>query len=222
MGFEDFLNRDKRRFRVERVENRLDEQKIGAPVDEPSNLFGVRLAHLVERCGTKRRVADVGRNRKRPIHRPDRAGDKSRLIGGAGGPLVARAARQARALEIELVGQRLEPVVGLHNRGAVERVRLDDVAARFEVLVVDPADQIGTREHQQVDVALEIAGVTLEAFAPKLLFGQLLALNHRAHRAIEHENPLRQQSFEPGPTISLRVFGSSWLHLVLSPKPGAR
>ena len=208
-GFEDLLDRDQRRLGVERVEDRLDQEQIDAAVDQPADLLGVRLAHLVECRRPERRVADVRRNRERPVHRPDRAGDEPRLVGRAGRPLVARAAGQARAFEIELVRERLEPVVGLHNRRAVERVRLDDVAAGFEVLVVDPADDVRTRQHQQIVVALEIAPVILETLAAKVLFSQLLALNHRAHGAIEHENPLRHQDFEPFSKTSfrrLRVF----------------
>ena len=62
-------------------------------------------------------------------------------------------ARQLRAFDVQLVDERLEPVVGLRDRGAAERVGLDDVAAGLEVLAMDLGDDVGPRQHQQVVVA---------------------------------------------------------------------
>jgi hypothetical protein len=216
------LNRDERRLGVERVEDGLDHQEVGAAVDQAPDLLDVRLAHLVERRRAEPCVVDVGGNREGPVHRPHDARGKARLFRRPGRPLVARGPGQARALEVQLVGERLEPVVRLHDRGAVERVRLEDVAAGLEVLVMDPADDVRPRQHEQIVVALEILRVVEEALAPEVPFGEPLALDHRAHRAVENQDPARQQVVEPSPETSLRVFASSWLHLVLFPRPPAR
>ena len=77
--------------------------------------------------------------------------------GSLRGVLVAGRPRQLRALEVQLVDQRLEPVVGLRDRGAAEGVGLDDVAAGLEILAVDVGDDVGPRQHQHVVVAAQIA-----------------------------------------------------------------
>ena len=45
------------------------------------------------------------------------------------------------------------------------------------------------RERQQVVVALQIAGQIGEALAAELGFGQPVALDHRAHGAVEDQDP---------------------------------
>ena len=64
---------------------------------------------------------------------------KRGLSGVRARPLVGRRAREPRAFDVQLVDERLEPVVGLRDARAVERVGLDDVAAGLEVLVMDAA-----------------------------------------------------------------------------------
>ena len=134
---------------------------------------------------------------------PIDAGDEARAIGRARGPLVAAALRQPRAFEVQLVDERLEPVVGLRDRRAAERVGLDDVAAGLEVLAVDAGDDVGPRQHEQVVVAPEIARMVREPLAAEVRLGQLVALDHRPHRAVEDEDPRRQQRVELGPHVRL-------------------
>ena len=74
---------------------------------------------------------------------------------------ASRASR--RAGDVQLVDERLEPVVGLRDGGAGEGVGLDDVGAGGEILAVDRADDVGTRDQdQQVAVALQIVRVVPE------------------------------------------------------------
>ena len=108
---EHVLDRDDAGLGVERVEDRLEEDDVGAAVDQAAHLFLVGRAALVERHRAEGRVVDVGRDRERPVHRADRAGDEARLVGRLGGPLVGRRAREPRAFDVDLVDERLEPVV---------------------------------------------------------------------------------------------------------------
>jgi hypothetical protein len=62
---------------------------------------------------------------------------------------------------------------------------------------VDAADDIGARQHEYVAVAFEIARVRAEPFSPELLLRQLVALNHRPHRAVEDEDAVREKRVEP-------------------------
>ena len=106
------------------------------------------------------------------------------------------ALREARALEVQLVGDRLEQVVGLRDGRAAERVGLDDVGAGGEVLAVDLADDVGPRQDQQVVVAAQILRVVLEPLAAEIGLGGLVALDHRPHRAVEDEDALRERPLE--------------------------
>ena len=76
-----------------------------------------------------------------------------RLVGpsapatNAGLPLAcanssATLARELRARVVELRHQRFHAVVGLRDRGGVERVRLDDVGAGLEIRAMDTRDEV--------------------------------------------------------------------------------
>ena len=62
-------------------------------------------------------------------------------------------------------------------------------------------DDVGTRQHEHVVVAAQVLGMRCEALAAEVFFGQLVALDHRAHRAVQHEDALGQQVFESGSNI---------------------
>ncbi len=190
---EDVLDREDRGLGVERVEDGLEQQQIDAAVDQPAHVILVGGARLVERHAAERRVVHIGGNRQRAVHRTDRAGDEPRPVRCSPDPLVGGAARDPGAGDAQLVGQRLESVIRLRDRAAGEGVRLDDVGAGLEVLVVDFADHVGTREHQHVAVALEIARVIPEPLAAEVGLGELVALNHRAHRAVEDQHALPEK-----------------------------
>ena len=143
------------RLGVQRVEDRFEQQQIDAAVDQPADLFAIRLAHLGERRGAERRVVDVRRDRERAVGRADGAGDEARLRRRPAGPRIGRFAREPRRLDVQLVDERLEPEIGLRDRRAAERVGLDDVGAGLQIGVVDRRDQIGAREDEQVDVVLD-------------------------------------------------------------------
>ena len=61
---------------------------------------------------------------------------------------------------------------------------------------VDLGDDVGPRQHEQVVVAAQIARMRREALAAEIGLGQLVALDHRPHRAVEHEDALREQRVE--------------------------
>ena len=73
-----------------------------------------------------------------------------------------------------------------HEGRAAERVGLDDVRARLVVLAVDVEDHVGPGEH-------EVFVAALERGAAKIVGRKVALLDHRAHRAIEHENAFVQQ-----------------------------
>jgi len=118
-------------------------------------------------------------------------GDVARLVRRA--ELVAGRAGQLRGFDVHLVGQAGEVVVFLRDGRGTEGVGLDEVGAGGEVLLVDLAEHVGPREHQHLVVALQVLVVVLEALAAVVGLGELVALDHRAHRAVEDGDAVLQQ-----------------------------
>ena len=193
---EDVLDGDERRLGAEGVEDRLEQEDVRAAVEEPPHLDLVRRAHLVERGGAVGRVVDVGRDRQRAVGRAHGAGDEARPVRRFRVPLVGGRPRQLRTLEVDVVDRVLERVVGLRDRGPAEGVRLDDVGAGGEILVMDGADDVGPRKDEHVAVPAEVPRVIREALAAEIGFRQLVALNHRPHRAVEDEDAALEQGAE--------------------------
>ena len=71
-------------------------------------------------------------------------------------PGIGRLARELGRGDVHLIGDVLQPVIGLADGLRVEGVGLEDVGARFEIGAVDLADDLGLGQHQEVVVALEI------------------------------------------------------------------
>ena len=84
-----------RRLGVQRVEHRLDQDDVGAALDQPAHLLRVGLAQLVEVDVAEAGIVDVGRDRRRAVGRPDGAGDEARLVRRLRGPRVGRARARA-------------------------------------------------------------------------------------------------------------------------------
>ena len=150
---EERLEGEDRGLGVERVEDRLHQEQVGAAVDQPGGLLGVGLDELLEAGVAEARVVDVGRDRGGPVGRAQPAGDEARPVGLGLGDRVRGLARQPGRLEVQLVGEVLHAVVGLGDALRAEGVRRDDVGAGLEVLAVDRPDDLGLGQAEQVAVA---------------------------------------------------------------------
>ena len=167
------------------------------PSRSARDLVRVRVAHLVEGDRAVRRVVDARRERERDVERADRAGDEPRPVGRLRRPRVGRAPREPRALEVHLahdVGA--ERVVRLPDRRRRERVRRRDVGAGREVVVVDPRDDLGPRDVQEIGVAGDVVRVVAEPLAPVRLLAAQLALDEHAPGAVEHGDPFAEDALE--------------------------
>ena len=187
---------DDRGLRVQRVEDRLDEQEIDAAVAERPDLLLVRGLHLVEGDGTVGSVFDLRRERERHVQRADRAGDEARLVGAARGPRIGRRACEPRAFEAHLRRDMSEGVVRLPDRGRRERVRRRDVRASREVRVVDLRDDRRRGEVEEVGIALDVVRMRGEALAAVLLLGEPAPMDEHAPGAVEHEDSLGEEFLE--------------------------
>ncbi len=117
---EGVFQRVKRRLGVQRVEDRLDQQNVGAAVDQAERRLVIGDAQIVETDGAKAGIGHVRRDRRGAVGRSDRAGDEA-LNACLFFNLVAGLPREPRALVVELVSQAFQPVIGLGDGRARRR-----------------------------------------------------------------------------------------------------
>ena len=204
-----------RRLGVERVEDRLDQEQVGAALDQPLDLLGIGAAQLVEGDGAEAGIGDVGRDRGGAIGRPERAGDEARAavlrlrdIGGR--------AREPGALDVELMRDALHAVVGLRDAGRGERVGRDDVGAGAEIGEMDVADLGRLAEDEQIVVAAHFAVPGVEARAAIAFLVEPERLDHGAHGAVEHQDALGRDAAQRLLGGRHRELGRKLRHYMLS------
>ena len=149
------VNGKQRRLGVERVEDCLDDQKIGAAFDQRVGRFSIGRAQIVEAHRAKARIVDVGRNRGGAVGRPQGAGDEaatSILLFRR----VGRLAGEPRRGEIQFGDKLLHAVIGLRDPRRAECIRFDDVGAGFEIGKMNGSDRFRLGEAQEIIVAAQV------------------------------------------------------------------
>jgi len=144
----------------------------------------------------------VGRQREGLVRGSDRARDEP-----VPAERVGRAAGDPGALAVHLEHDVLEAVVGLGDRRGREGVGGDEVGACFQVPAVDVLDHVGPGQVQQVGIPGDVARVVAEAVASVVGLDEAARLDRGAVRAVQHQDPLREQCLEPvphGPTLPAR------------------
>ncbi len=149
---------------LEDVLSGLDDDQIGAAVDQPGGLLGEHRDQLAEADLPERGVLGGGQEARRA----DRARDVAVLARGL--------ARDLRGLGVDLDGVLAQSPLLELQPGALEGVGLHDFRARLEHRGVDALDHVGAVEDQRlVALALQTAVV---------LGGELELLERRAHAAV--------------------------------------
>ncbi|MND47409.1 hypothetical protein D3C80_383030 [compost metagenome] len=187
---EHLLHGEDRRLGVEGVEDGLDQDQVGAALDQATGGLDVVLYQLIEGDVAVAGVVDVRGNRAGAAGRAEHAGDEARLVRGFQGLGIGHLAGDARALDVQLVDQRLHAVVGLGNLRGVEGVGFENIGASVKIRFFDSGNDIWAREQQQVVVAFDIAWPIGEARATIVVFLEAVALDHSTHAAIENQNAL--------------------------------
>ena len=190
---EEAVDGEQRRLQVERVDLGLDQEQVHAAVEESAGLLPIGGREVVEGHGPEGRITDVGGDGCRTGRGPHGAGDEARPLrivghGGRGGTL-----RDPRRSHVDVVYPVLHAVVGLRDRGGVEGVGLDDIGAGVQVLAVDLLDQFGLCDRQQVEIAPQSYGVVFERIAAVIGFFEGMALQDRAHGAVDDEDSFGKQ-----------------------------
>jgi len=81
---------------------------------------------------------------------------------------------------------------------SVEGIRLDDIGAGCEILLVDVLDDLWLGQHEEIVVALHVARPIGEAGPAIVGFLELVTLDHGAHGAVDDEDALGGGLFESG------------------------
>ena len=204
-AFEELFEGEERRLGIERVEDRLDQQQVGAAIGQAANGFVVGGDQFVETDVAVARIVHVGRDRRGARGRAQHAGDEARLGRRLRRKFVAHLARQACTGEVQFVDDGFEPVIGLRDCRRVEGVGFEDVGTGREVFGVDAANHIGSGEQQEVVVALDVVRVRGKALAAVIGLLQAVALDHRPHRPVEDKHALRKQLGELGRAVGLKA-----------------
>ena len=62
---------------------------------------------------------------------------------------------------------------------------------------MNPVDQLGLGQHQNLGAVLEVAPVLGKRLAAKLLFIELMGVDERPHRPVQQHDPPGKDLFEP-------------------------
>ena len=235
---EHLLDREQRGLGVERVEDGLDHQHVGAAVDQALDGFAVGPRSSSKLIARKPGSFTSGLSEAVRLVGPSTPITKRGLSGRLRASAASQASRgNARAFAVEFAHQVLQVVVGQRDRGGVEGVGLDQVGAGVQVGACgcraimsgrvsvsrsllprwswpqpQPAPCACVGIGQQAVVAFG------EALAAVVGFLQFVALDHRAHRAVDDQDALGQRGFErgdafgmqPGQGMRLALVGSRW------------
>src|SRR3977135_524568 len=160
---------------------------------QTASLFVVDLAQLIESDAPRSRTVHILRHRCRAIGGPHRAGYETLTAGMGCLKFVGDLARNLGARHVERVNVILQAVIERRNRVRVERVGLDDIGAGFEILPLNGLHDLRLRDIQHVVGLAQILRMLRELGPSKGGLVKLLRLDHRAHGAIQNDDPLLQE-----------------------------
>lgn len=164
-----------RGLRLQQVLRGLDEEGVGPAVDEAFGLQGERLLEVLVRGVAEARQLRAGAHRaEHPAEAPVGALGGLDALAGDAGPGLG-----------ELGDAVVDAVVGEVRPVRTEGVRLDGVDADGEIGVVDAADDVGAGRVQDLVAPLVALEVDVE--------GELVLLQHGAHRAVGDHDPRAQR-----------------------------
>jgi hypothetical protein len=146
-----------RRDQLVQIAKGLEHEQVDAALGERRGLLAKRILGL-GRAGAAPRLDPHAQ-------RANRAGHPHAVAGGM--------TRNARALRVERLGLVGQTEVGQLEPVGAKGVRLDDVGARADVLAVHLGDQVGLRQVEFVETAIE---------------KDALAIEHRPHRAVTDQH----------------------------------
>ena len=184
-------------FGVQCVENCFQQQKIGAAFDEAAGLLVIHVAQLVESDAARSGAVHILRHRGGAIGRPERPCDEAVLSRVRDFVFVSHRARDFSARKVEFVNVFFEPVIERGNSIRIECIGLDDVG-RPRDRALNGLHDARLRDVQHIEIPAQVARVLPKLRASKSRFVQLLRLDHRAHGAVQNDDPLVEEILQRG------------------------
>ena len=189
---EGILNRKDGGLGVQGVEHGFDHQQISAAVDQSQCGFVVGTTQLGKGDIAESSIVYFRGQTCRAIRRTQNAGNEARPILH----VIGSCTRELGADEVQFVADALQPVVRLGNGGCSECIRLQHVRACSQVGGVNVADDLRSRDAQNVAIAFQVPAVIAKAVTAKVTLAELVCLQHRTHCTVKAENSLFQGAFE--------------------------
>ena len=182
-----------RRFGVERIENRFDQDNISAAVNQTACRFRIGFAQFIISDIAHTRIIHIRRNRAGAIGRPQGTRHITWARRVCRFHRIAGLARQLGAFQIQLIGQMLHVIIGLRNGGGRKCIGLNNITARREIGRVNVANNIRLGQRQQIIISRNISVIIGETITAIGRFIQLMTLNHCAHCTVKHKNSVSRQ-----------------------------
>ena len=228
---EDFLDADHGGLGIERVENRLHHEDVAASLDERADLVFIGRKHLIEGHHAEAGIIRIRRVGQGNGERADGSGDVA-LAPGVAADVVRPFPAEAGGFDVHFPREVVEEGVlkdfleelgilapaffprvfdkefALRDAGRGEGVGLANVGTGFVKALVDVADDVGPGDRKDVAVVQQILLVASVALAASLRFIEAVAADSGAHRAVEHEDSLRESVLEFGGEVGLRHDGT--------------
>ncbi len=185
---EHFFSRKDSCLGVQRIKDRLNENNVGATIDQTTDLVGIGNAQIIKCDGTITGIVDIRRQRSGTVCWAKCAGNKTAttifLLRADG-----CATSQARAITVELINGIFHAVIRLRNRRRRECVGFENVSSGHSIGIMNFFNCLWLGERQKVVVALKLAIAGTETLTAKMLFVKAQALNLRPHSTVKNQNP---------------------------------
>ena len=142
---------------IQSVKHGLDEDDLGAALDQPFDLLDIDVGEEIEVDLAIAGIVDVGRQRQGLVGRAECAGDEAAAaVLGLEPPRGL--ADNAGGGDVDLANEMLGAVIGLADAVGVEAVGRQDLGARLGETLGDRADHVRLGEIEKVVIALLVAG----------------------------------------------------------------
>ena len=188
---EALVDRKERRLRVQGIEHGFNQQNVDTAFDQRLGLLDIGHAQLLEADVAGTRIIDVGRDRCGFGLWAECTGHETRLVGRA--EAVGRLAGDAGRGEVHLAGELGHAVVGLRDDRRTKGIGLDDVCAGSQIVGMNLGNHLRTGDREQLVVAFDVVGEVGQPLAAVVGLGELVALDHGAHGAVEDQDAPGEQ-----------------------------
>ncbi|CAJ1779925.1 hypothetical protein LMCDFJHI_02900 [Aeromonas salmonicida] len=190
------FHREGSRLGVEGIEDGLDQNEVGATLDQGMGRLRIRSHQLVIGDVALAGIVHVRRDGAGAVGGTQHTGDKARSGGVPSRPFVCHGTGQPGRLAVDLGRKIFHLVIGHGDASGVEGVGFEDVGPGGTILIVDLANDPGPGQHQQVVVALDVGMPVGKPLTAIIRLAQLVALDHGAHGPVDDQDPFLETGFQ--------------------------